>query len=212
MVQYLDSLKREPSSTEIQGDVAVKPQPKKRKASSMFRHYFIVTPALFDQLKDISLANFRAALAVANENSDSGAVSKGRDILGQLQKLISELNDLFFSSVVENAPADYSLAIMKIISLNQLSDGLFPLRMDMPSVSGVLADLCVRIIDLKKSFIFIDADMEAAGKAIALTLHSFTSSTGSNTPFAGTLGTAQMFPACFDVVMMYSLHSDYKAF
>ena len=198
MIQYLDSLKREPSTDIQQGDVVVKPQPKKRKASGpLFLFHkdldgkptsFTVTPALIEKHKAISLANMLAAVAIANENSDeSGAVAKGKEILSQLQKLISELNDLFFSSVLQNAPVDSSLAFMKMSSLDHLSFGLVPLKMDLPSASRVLEDLCLLTIDLNTSF-FIDFTGPAA-KTIRPTTHSSTSSTGSNTPFAGTLGT-----------------------
>ena len=169
---------------------------KQRKASGplFLFHYdldgkpasFTVTPALIEKHKAISLANMLAAVAIANENSEPGAMAKGKDILSKLQKLISELNDLFFSSVLENAPVDSSLAFMKISSLDHLSFGLVPLKMDLTSASRVLEDLCLLTIDLNTSF-FIDFTGPAA-KTIRTTTPS-TSSTGSNTPFAGTLGT-----------------------
>jgi hypothetical protein len=62
MIQYLDSPKREPSA-EIQGDVVVKPQPKKRKALCplFLFHYdldgkpasFTVTPALIENTRQL---------------------------------------------------------------------------------------------------------------------------------------------------------------
>ena len=151
---------------------------KQRKASGplFLFHYdldgkpasFTVTPALIEKHRDISLANMLAAVAIANENSEPGAMAKGKDILSKLQKLISELNDLFFSSVLENAPVDSLLAFMKISSLDHLSYDLFQLIMkDLPSARGVVVDL-----DLKKSFV-IDLSGPAA-KAIRPTTHSFT--------------------------------------
>ncbi|CAO1942699.1 unnamed protein product [Urochloa humidicola] len=112
----------------------------------------VVIPAeqVFEIWIDLCVANMKALFAL--KKPQSSAAAKAKEILIRQDELITELKRLFFSYMDEHVPLGSPLAFMKIKTLLNLADDLFPLLMNLPDVSELLLDQDKKVTELRRCF------------------------------------------------------------
>jgi hypothetical protein len=187
MLAYLDYLQSK-AGTEIQRNPVVKSSLKKRKSPSPLCGQVVqitVTAALLLKCDVVFRAIFLAALGIAADKElDMAVVTKGKDILVRQQKLISDLMNLFFHSLNEEDPLDASMAFQKVRDLSDLSDDLVRLSVHLPSSSGVLTDVYVKVADLKTSLVHAEVTDLKTGFVLTAA-GEFSGTSGEGTQFSG---------------------------
>lgn len=126
---------------------------------------------------DLSATNMLALSALRNDESQSAAEVK--KILFDQEELITELKNLFMSSMRKHVPLGSPLAFLKIKTILNLSDDLFTLLKNLPNVSKLLLEQDNKATELRRCFMVGAAECRPP---IALDVMSGTGTNSQGTP------------------------------